>query len=169
MSLLEQHAASLRILPADAPPGLLLVNVTGDGNCLFHAVSLALSVQESDVDAPSPSSLRAACADELAANAEYYAKFFVATAQQCAQERSTSVLSLRRSRQGTEHIATPGIATDLGSRTGTGGGKISSGWVMVVASADCSCGDVHQEAHKSCLLRRECGCSKILQCNIPTT
>ena len=62
--LKDNVAASL--LPHDALSDLIPVCVSGDGNCFFHAVKVALAATGKCLQVPTASDLRRNCADELA-------------------------------------------------------------------------------------------------------
>ena len=73
--LKDNVAASL--LPHDAPSELILVCVSGDGNCLFHAVKVALAATRKCLQVPTASDLQRNCANELEKNGTIYAALIV--------------------------------------------------------------------------------------------
>ncbi len=70
--LKDNVAASL--LPHDTPSELIPVRVSGDGNCLFHALKVALAnATKKCLQVPTVSDLQRNCADELEKNGAIYA------------------------------------------------------------------------------------------------
>ena len=74
--LLKNNVAA-SLLPHDAPSQLILVCVSGDGNCLFHALKVALAATEKCLQVPTVSDIRRNCADELEKNGAIYTAFIV--------------------------------------------------------------------------------------------
>ncbi len=68
--LKDNVAASL--LPHDTPSELIPIRVSGDGNCLFHAVKVALAATEKCLQVPTVSDLRRNCTDKLEKNTAIY-------------------------------------------------------------------------------------------------
>lgn len=64
---LKQDQLAQSLIPCDAPTGLIAHEVAGDGNCLYHAISLAL-VGTTEYS----TCLRILTAIELFENAAYY-------------------------------------------------------------------------------------------------
>ena len=63
--LLKDNVAASLLLH-DAPSELIPICVSGDGNCLFHAVKVALAATGKCLQVSTVSDLRRNCTDELA-------------------------------------------------------------------------------------------------------
>ena len=74
--LLKDNVAAT-LLPYDAPSELIPVRVSGDGNCLFHALKVALAATEKCLQVPTVSDIRRNCANELEKNGAIYAALIV--------------------------------------------------------------------------------------------
>ena len=74
--LLKDNVAA-SVLPRDTPSELIPVRVSGDGNCLFHALKVALAATVKCLQVPTVSDLRRNCADELEKNGAIYAALIV--------------------------------------------------------------------------------------------
>ena len=71
----DNVAASL--LPCKTPSGLLSACVSGDGNCLFHAVKVALDATSKCLQVPDIGDLQRNCSDELQEKGGIYAGLIV--------------------------------------------------------------------------------------------
>ena len=74
--LLKDNVAA-SVLPHDTPSELIPVRVSGNGNCLFHALKVALAATVKCLQVPMVSDLRRNCADELEKNGAIYTALIV--------------------------------------------------------------------------------------------
>ena len=74
--LLKDNVAA-SVLPHDAPSELIPVRVSGDDNCLFDALKVALAATEKCLQVPTVSDLRRNCTDELEKNGAIYTALIV--------------------------------------------------------------------------------------------
>ena len=70
--LLKDNVAA-SVLPHDTPSQLVPVRVSGHGNCLFHALKVALAATVKCLQVRTVSDLRSNCADEPKKNGAIYA------------------------------------------------------------------------------------------------